>query len=106
MTFQSWGAYASSFVLVIALIFLLRSAIAYLQPRLSRRGKTSQLSLEETLVLDPKRRLTLFRCGERTGLMLTGGATDIFMGWVDPKTSPDATQSAVAPFSTNQEPER
>ncbi|WP_336946221.1 hypothetical protein [Asaia sp. HN010] len=86
MTVQSWASYVTSFALVIALIFLLRFAIGYLQPRLGRRGRTAHLSVVETLVVDSKRRLTLFRCDHRTGLILMGGETDLFLGWVSPDT--------------------
>ncbi|NVN02683.1 MULTISPECIES: hypothetical protein [Asaia] len=90
MTLHSWIDYAASFITVIALIFLLRFAIVYLQPRLGRRHQSAQLGLVESLSLDSKRRLSLFRCQDRTGLILTGGETDLFLGWVAPET--DTTQ--------------
>lgn len=86
MTVQSWASYAASFALVIALIFLLRFTIGYLQPRLGRRGRTAHLSVVETLIVDSKRRLTMFKCDHRTGLILTGGETDLFLGWVSSDT--------------------
>ncbi len=76
--------YAASFVLVIALIFLLRFVIGYIQPRLGKRHQSSQLGLVETLALDSKRRLILFRCHGRNGLILTGGETDLFLGCFRP----------------------
>jgi|GEM_PF-3628138 len=76
--------YAASFILVIALIFLLRFVIGYIQPRLGKRHQSSQLGLVETLALDSKRRLILFRCHGRNGLILTGGETDLFLGWLPP----------------------
>jgi flagellar biosynthetic protein FliP len=43
-----------------------------------------RLHLAESLALDPRRRLLLIRCDNREALLLTGGTTDVMLGWVEP----------------------
>jgi flagellar protein FliO/FliZ len=43
----------------------------------------SQLVLSDTIALDARRRLHLVRHGERSVLLLTGGETDLVVGWLD-----------------------
>jgi flagellar protein FliO/FliZ len=43
----------------------------------------SRLSPIQTLALDPRRRLHLVRCDGRHVVLLTGGATDVVVGWLD-----------------------
>ncbi|HVZ09057.1 hypothetical protein [Rhodopila sp.] len=45
-------------------------------------GKT--LALRESIALDPKRRLHLVQCGPRQVIVLTGGARDLVVGWIEP----------------------
>jgi flagellar protein FliO/FliZ len=40
-----------------------------------------RLRLEESLALDSRRRLQLLTCDGRTLLVMTGGATDLVIGW-------------------------
>ncbi len=40
------------------------------------------LAVLEALAIDPRRRLHLVRCDERTVLLLTGGAEDLVVGWL------------------------
>jgi flagellar protein FliO/FliZ len=37
----------------------------------------------DTIVLDARRRLHLIQCGDRSVLLLTGGETDVVVGWLD-----------------------
>ncbi|RUT26230.1 hypothetical protein C0V97_07605 [Asaia sp. W19] len=83
MTPYSWLGYGASFALVISLIFLMRIVVKYLEPRVSRGRSTKSLHVTDTLALDPKRRLTIFSCSERRGLILTGPNSDLFIGWLD-----------------------
>ena len=54
--------------------------------RLAPAGRA--LAVTETLALDPRRRLHLVRCQDRSVLLLTGGGADLVVGWVeDPKPS-------------------
>lgn len=70
---------------VIALVFLARRLVLLLPRRLvplaGARG--SVLALEQVLAVDTRRRLVLVRCGERRLLLLTGGAEDVMVGWLE-----------------------
>ena len=44
------------------------------------------LVLKDTLVLDTRRRLYLIGHGSRAVLLLTGGETDLVVGWLDEGT--------------------
>jgi flagellar protein FliO/FliZ len=72
---------AASLLAVIALVLL--------GGRLLRAGgfapaarAGTRLSVQETLALDPRRRLVLVRCDGRDLLLLTGGAQDQVVGWL------------------------
>ncbi len=43
-------------------------------------GRT--LILQESLALDPRRRLHLIQCGQRQVMLLTGGTQDLVVGWI------------------------
>lgn len=43
----------------------------------ARAGKTSRLTVEDTLYLDPRRRLVLVRCDAREHLLLLGATQDV-----------------------------
>lgn len=65
---------------VLGLILLSgRGARALLarRPQVGRR-----LALRETIALDPRRRLLLVACDGREALLLTGGPTDLVVGWL------------------------
>jgi flagellar protein FliO/FliZ len=42
-----------------------------------------RLSLRETVALDSRRRLHLVQCGDRQVVVLTGGAQDLVVGWIN-----------------------
>ncbi|MFL5288157.1 MAG: hypothetical protein ACJ8AW_46165 [Rhodopila sp.] len=42
------------------------------------------LALRESVALDTKRRLHLVQCGKRQVALLTGGAHDLVVGWIEP----------------------
>ena len=46
----------------------------------------TRLALQESLALDPRRRLVLVRCDGREVLLLTGGAQDQVVGWLPERT--------------------
>ncbi|MSP00090.1 MAG: hypothetical protein EXR07_03420 [Acetobacteraceae bacterium] len=72
---------------ILGVILLLGRAMRHtslLRPPAS--GRT--LVLTETLALDSRRRLYLVRHGNRAVLLLTGGETDLVVGWLDPPTPP------------------
>lgn len=71
---------AAALAAVVALVL----AAGRLAPRLGfaiRRGNGA-LRLEESLALDPRRRLHLVTCGNRRVLLLTGGGADVVVGWL------------------------
>jgi hypothetical protein len=46
------------------------------------------LIVRDTINLDARRRLHLIQHGERSVLLLTGGETDVVVGWLDGPQSP------------------
>ena len=46
------------------------------------------LIVKDTISLDARRRLHLIQHGDRSLLLLTGGETDLVVGWVDGPKSP------------------
>ena len=99
-TFASaWLAYLASFVIVIALILLSRHGLKYLEPYLLKGRRTRSLALVESLAIDQRRRLSIIRYNSRTGLILTGGGNDLFLGWMDEQGSsqPPSPPSPILP---------
>jgi flagellar protein FliO/FliZ len=65
-------------------------ALIWLAGRLARFGGIAQrpvngrsLKVHDVLALDARRRLLLVQCEDRRVLLLTGGAQDIVVGWLD-----------------------
>ena len=56
--------------------------------RVVRAPGSGRLALVHALALDPRRRLHLVRCDDRHVLLLTGGAQDVVVGWLDSETRP------------------
>lgn len=50
---------------------------------LAPRAPGGRLELVQAVALDGRRRVQLVRCDERHVLVLTGGASDVLLGWVD-----------------------
>ncbi len=50
-------------------------------------GRT--LAVEEVIALDMRRRLHLVRCGQRRVILLTGGAQDVVVGWLERRETPE-----------------
>jgi flagellar protein FliO/FliZ len=46
-----------------------------------------RLQVQESLAIDPRRRLLLIRCDAREALLITGGAQDVWLGWL-PQADP------------------
>lgn len=83
MTFDSILLAVGALALVLGLILLAQRAarLGGLVPRASGGGR---LALVEAVALDPRRRMMLVRCDDRHVLVLTGGAQDVVVGWVEP----------------------
>ncbi|MCE2576799.1 flagellar biosynthetic protein FliO [Komagataeibacter sp. FNDCR2] len=79
----AWLTWIVSFVIVIALILLSRYGLQLLEPYLSRRRQTRNLAVVESLAIDQRRRISIIKCGEKKGLILTGGGNDVFLGWME-----------------------
>jgi flagellar protein FliO/FliZ len=71
---------------IVGVILLIGRALRYTSlgtPKSSAR----LLILKDTIALDARRRLHLVQHGDRAVLLLTGGETDVVVGWLDgPKT--------------------
>jgi flagellar protein FliO/FliZ len=88
---------ASSFVTILTALAALAAVLAliWLASRAARWGGLAprptggrRLVVQDTLALDARRRLTLVRCDDRTVLLLTGGAKDLVVGWLDDVEKP------------------
>jgi flagellar protein FliO/FliZ len=53
------------------------------------------LSLEASLSIDPRRRLSLVDCQGHRLLLLTGGPSDLLLGWLPPSGPPPQQPGAV-----------
>jgi flagellar protein FliO/FliZ len=64
--------------------------LIWLGARLARAGGWGRmpdggriLAVEEALPLGGRQKLLLVRCGGRRAVLLTGGATDLMLGWLE-----------------------
>lgn len=80
---------ASSLVTAIAALAAVL-ALIWLASRAARFGGFARrppsggvLAVQDVLTLDARHQLHLVRCGERRVLLLTGGAQDVVVGWLD-----------------------
>ncbi len=72
-----------SLLAVLGLIVLLGRLAAWQRDRKGAgSGGVDLLAREATLMLDAKRRLHLIRCANRRVLILTGGGSDVLVGWL------------------------
>ena len=62
---------------------LLLGRMARLTSLTRPRGNARTLAVKETLALDSRRRLHLIETGGKPVLLLTGGETDLVVGWLD-----------------------
>ncbi len=66
---------------VLALIGV-AAKLFQLSTRQIRPSSGRTLVLQESLSLDQRRRIHLVQCGQRQVLLLTGGAQDLVVGWM------------------------
>jgi flagellar protein FliO/FliZ len=74
--------------LVVGLLAVIHRLAAHfkLPQRLSgSTGPAGVLAIDQTLSLDPRRRLLLINCAGRQVLLLTGGPQDVLVGWLETK---------------------
>ena len=70
----------AALVAVLVLILLTGRAAGTVLARRPQAGR--RLALRETVALDPRRRLVLVACDGREALLVTGGPTDVVVGWL------------------------
>ena len=75
---------AAALAAVLALIVLAGRA-ARVAGRARGAGGARLLAVREVLALDGRRRLHRVACAGREVLLLTGGATDVVVGWLPPE---------------------
>lgn len=73
---------------VIIMILLIRFGSRFIGVIPRRPATHGILTLEASLSLDPKRRVNLIGCQGRQLLLLTGGNSDLFLGWLPPTPPP------------------
>ena len=82
-------SFTSILTAIAALIAVL--ALIWLASRLARFGGMAQrapgasrvLAVQDVLALDARRRIHLVKCDQRRVLLLTGGAQDVIIAWLD-----------------------
>lgn len=81
-----WGGYLyviAVLCFVILLIWGSRYLLMYFFRSPLGSKKMRDLSIEESLILDQKRRIILISYQKRKALLLIGGNNDVFLGWVE-----------------------
>jgi flagellar protein FliO/FliZ len=71
---------------IVAAILLIGRVLR--RTSLGRPISGRSLIVKESVALDARRRLHLIQHGERSVLLLTGGANDLVVGWLEGQTSP------------------
>ena len=72
----------AALVAVLGLIWLV-GRMARFGGMARRPASGASLAVQDVLALDARRRLHLIRCDKRRVLLLTGGAEDIVVGWLE-----------------------
>jgi flagellar protein FliO/FliZ len=72
----------AALVAVLGLIWL-AGRVARFGGGARRPAGGGALAVQDVLALDTRRRLHLIKCNERHVLLLTGGAQDVVVGWLD-----------------------
>lgn len=84
MTLQTILSGIAALAAVLGLVWLAQRAALWGGLGTMRAPATGgRLALVQALALDPRRRLHLIRCDDRHVLVLTGGAQDLVVGWLD-----------------------
>ena len=82
----------AALVVVLALVWLGARAARFsgLAPR---RSGARLLAVQDAIALDSRRRLLVVRCGGRAVVLLTGGGTDVVVGWLGQQPPDPATKT-------------
>jgi flagellar protein FliO/FliZ len=78
----------AALVAVLALIWLAGRAARF-SGMAQRPASGRLLEVQDVIALDARRRLHVVKCEGRRVLLLTGGAQDVVVGWLD-RTEPPA----------------
>jgi flagellar protein FliO/FliZ len=79
---SSFLSIAAALAAVLVLIWL-ASRAARFGGMARRPASGGTLVVQDVLALDTRRQLHLIACGDRRVLLLTGGAQDVVVGWLD-----------------------
>jgi flagellar protein FliO/FliZ len=72
---------------IVGVILLIGRALRHTS--LGKPASSARLLIvKDTIALDARRRLHLIQHGDRAVLLLTGGETDLVVGWLDGPRSP------------------
>jgi flagellar protein FliO/FliZ len=72
---------------ILGLILLIGRALRFTS--FASRGQSARLLVvKDSIALDARRRLHLVQHGDRMVLLLTGGETDLVVGWVEGPSAP------------------
>jgi hypothetical protein len=86
-TFTAWPGWAGAASRPPILAAVLAPVLARIAGRLRGGGMAARLpaplALVQSIALDPRRRVSLLRCGDRHVVVLTGGGSDVVVGWLD-----------------------
>jgi flagellar biogenesis protein FliO len=72
---------------ILGLILLIGRALRFTS-FVARGPSGRSLVIKDSIALDARRRLHLVQHGDRMVLLLTGGETDLVVGWVEGPSSP------------------
>jgi flagellar protein FliO/FliZ len=85
MTFASPLVALAALGFVLGLIWAIQRVVrtGFLARALPSQTAGGRLRVHQVLVLDARRRLHLVHCDGRDVLLLTGGSSDVVVGWLD-----------------------
>jgi flagellar protein FliO/FliZ len=79
---MTWLTAAAALGGIVGLILLIGRVLRY-TPFIRPTASGRLLIVKDTIALDARRRLHLIQHGDRSVLLLTGGETDLVVGWLD-----------------------
>jgi flagellar protein FliO/FliZ len=85
----------AALAVVLALVWA-GARVARLSGLAPRPAGARLLALRDSLALDSRRRLLVVHCGARDVVLLTGGAQDLVVGWLDPPAGGAPSPDTVA----------
>ncbi len=85
---------AAALVAVLAMILLSRNGWQFLARLRGPARSDTGLAVEGSLALDARRRLSVISCHGRRVLLLTGGPSDVVVGWL-PETEAETRDQSL-----------